>query len=62
MKIQESIAEQIKTRLDDCKALLIYDLEGLYHDLVMDLTSEEITIINGEKSTFLGREAIQHML
>ncbi|MCF8085105.1 MAG: hypothetical protein K9M96_18655 [Deltaproteobacteria bacterium] len=62
MKIQESIARHIKTRLDDCKALLISEPEGLYQDLVTGLASEEITVVDGEKSTILRREAVQHML
>lgn len=57
MKIQEFIASHIKKRLDDRKALLVYDPKGLYRKIVMDLADESVTVVDAGKSTIFGREA-----
>ena len=57
MKIQEFIKAHLKGRLDNQIPLVIYDPEGMYKDLVQALANEETTVIDGSKSTILGREA-----
>lgn len=57
MKIQEFIAGHIKKRLDDRKALLVYDPDGLYRDIVIGPAGDSVAVIEAGKSTILGREA-----
>ncbi len=57
MKIQEYIKTHLKNRLDIQKTLVIYDPEELYRAIVEGLASDVTTVIDGGKSTILGREA-----
>jgi len=56
MKIQEFIGNYLEKRLDDRKALLIYDPEGLYRNIIMALADDKITVVDGSASTIIGRE------
>ena len=56
MKIQEYIKAHLKNRLDKHKSLVIYDPDGLYKGIVEGLACGATTVIDGSKSTILGRE------
>jgi len=56
MKIQKYIKAHLKTRLDKQKSLVIYDKNELYRGIVEGLASDVTTVIDGGKSTILGRE------
>lgn len=57
MKIQEYLIKHIQNRLGDHKALLVYDPEGLYRDMVMGLAGDSVAVIDAGSSTILGRES-----
>ena len=57
MRIQEYLEAHLKKRLDKHKALLVYDPEALYQDIVAGLASDVTMVIDGRQSTILGREA-----
>lgn len=59
MKIQTYIADYLKARLEKNAAMVVYDPEGLYRDIVMSLDGEGCTVIDGSVSTIQGREAAQ---
>ncbi len=56
MKIQEYIKAHLKTRLDKHKSLVIYDPDELYRGIVEEIASDVTTVIDGSKSSILGRE------
>jgi len=56
MKIQKFISQYLKNRLDLHKALVIYDPDGLYRDIVMGLSGDQVTVVDGSVSTIVGRE------
>lgn len=56
MKIQKFISQHLQKRLDDHKSLVIYDPDGLYRDIVMDLSGDQVTVVDGSTSTIVGRE------
>ncbi len=56
MKIQKYIKAHLKTRLDKHKSLVIYNPDELYRGIVEGLASDVTTVIDGGKSTILGRE------
>ena len=56
MKIQKFISQHLKKRLKAHKSLVIYDPDGLYWDIVMELSDDQITVVDGSASTIIGRE------
>lgn len=56
MKIQKFISQHLQKRLDAHKSLVIYDPDGLYRDIVMDLSGDQVTVVDGSASTIIGRE------
>ena len=57
MKIEEFIIRHIQKRLGEQKALLIYDPNGLYRDIVLAMAGDKVFVVNGSQSTISGREA-----
>jgi hypothetical protein len=55
MKIQEYIKAHLRNRLDKHKSLVIYDPDELYRGIAEGLASDVTTVIDGGKSTILGR-------
>ncbi len=56
MKIQAFISNHLKTRMEKHPALVVYDPDGIYRDIVMALADDDCTVIDGGVSTILGRE------
>jgi len=56
MKIQKYIEDHLIKRLDKHKALVVFDPEELYQDIVAGLASETTTFVDGRNSTIAGRE------
>ena len=56
MKIQKFISQHLQKRLDVHKSLVIYDPDGLYRDIVMELSGDQVTVVDGSASTIVGRE------
>ena len=56
MKIQKFISQYLQKRLDAHKSLVIYDPDGLYRDIIMELSDDEVTVVDGSASTIVGRE------
>lgn len=56
MTIKKFIEEYICRRLDGVKSLIVYDPERRYVDIVLRMASDEISVVDGSKSTILGRE------
>lgn len=56
MKIQEFIETHLEKRLDKHKALVVFDPDELYQDIVAGLVSETTTVVDGRNSTIAGRE------
>ena len=56
MRIQQFITEHIEKRLDDCKALVVYDPDHLYRDIVHGMAGDPIHVVDGADSTIAGRE------
>ena len=56
MKIQKFISLHLQKRLDAHKSLVIYDPDELYRDVVMELSGDKVTVVDGSASTIVGRE------
>jgi hypothetical protein len=56
MKILEYIENHLKKRLDKDKALVVFDPDGLYQDIVIGMADETTTVVDGRNSTIAGRE------
>ena len=56
MKIQKFISQHLQKRLDAHKSLVIYDPDGLYRDIVMELSGDQVIVVDGSASTIVGRE------
>jgi hypothetical protein len=55
MRIQHFITEHLEKRLDDCKALVVYDPDHLYRDIVHGMAGDPIHVVDGTDSTIAGR-------
>lgn len=56
MMIQESITNHLSARTAACRALVVYDPEQRYGELVAALAGDNCTVIDGSRSTIEGRE------
>lgn len=56
MKIQESIRNHFKTRLETKPVLVVYDPERHYQGIIKNMGNEHCTVIDGGGSTILARE------
>lgn len=57
MKIEDFLRNHFESRLVESDTLIIYDPLGLYREIVLDLNSDQCTVVDGSKSTIVGREA-----
>ena len=56
MSIQDSIQGHFLKRLNDVPVLVVYDQDGVYRDIVLSLEGPDYSVVDGSKSTILGRE------
>ena len=56
MTVAEHIQQHLRVRLDDCECLVVYDADGRYRDLALDLADDRTTVVDGTESTIAGRE------
>lgn len=61
MTIESFIAEQIRSRLDDVRSLVVYDPDKLYAGIVNGLQEPNCTVVDGAASTIEGRERAEHV-
>lgn len=54
--ISDFIAGYLLKKVDRCNSLVIYDADGLYRDLTMNLCSDDLMVIDASASTIEGRE------
>lgn len=57
MKIEECIKNHLIHRLEEARALVVYDLDRRYSEIVREMTSDKCTLIDGTVSTIIGRES-----
>jgi hypothetical protein len=56
MAIEDFIHDQLRKRVEKTVALIVYDPEKRYKDIVHELASDDCRVIDGSRSTILGRE------
>lgn len=56
MTIQKFLAEYLRARLAKTTALVVYDPEKRYRDIVLGLAGGDCHVVDGSNSTILGRE------